>query len=122
MRHDAFFESRGIADPRDEAIHGGFVEVDLVHEHVGTVSQRDQVIRRSGVPGNDDRPVGCVETIGERRHDGRVIDDGCRDAHVAILEQHSSVRQLVHLDERRERHTSLVRASCRNVVFVHLEE
>ena len=43
-------------------------------EDVSAPGERDQIVGRRGIAGDDDRPVGGVEAKGERRDDGRMID------------------------------------------------
>ena len=90
-----------------------------MNQDIRTIGELDQVLRRPRVARDHDRTVGSIEAICKRRSDRRVIDERRRYANVIVLEHQAAVCQLVHIDQRLERHATFVLDPRADVVGVH---
>jgi hypothetical protein len=84
MRHDALLESRRVRDAGYETVDTWHVE-RLVDENIGTFGKPYEIVRRRSISRDDDRAVGCVETIAERWHDRRMPDQCSRYGYILVL-------------------------------------
>src|SRR5882757_4537277 len=121
MRHDALLESRCVRDAGYETVDTWHVE-RFVDENIGTFGEPHEIVRRRSISGDDDRAVGCVETIGERWHDRRMPDQGRRHRYILVLHDLSAVSQLVHVNQRYERDPALVGYTSIDVIRIHLKK
>jgi hypothetical protein len=103
---DARLEGCRVWHASHETIDCGHVKHG-VHKYVGTRGKFHQVIRPRRVAGNDDRTVGAIETLGERRNHGWMMHKCRRHPHVFIAHHRTAVTQLVDMNQRNQREPDL---------------
>ena len=80
-----------------------------MHQDVGTAREFHEVVGAVRVARDDDRPVGRVESVGERVRDQGMLDAGSRHLHVLVLHYRPVLRDLVGMNERHEGNAPLIR-------------
>ena len=75
-------------------------------QHVGAARKAHQILRRRGVPRDNDRAVVGIKSLAECRHNRRMIDEGCRHFHAVIRHDSTIVANFMDVYERYERHSS----------------